>query len=227
MRRWVIALGLTVIAGTAFAEAPSSFSAAKKVLDTQVYKGHQVTFYCGCSYGEAPTPGKPGRTRLTPDASSCGLKPRKNANRAGRIEWEHIVPAWEFGHQLQCWQEGGRRACKKNPQFRQMEADMRNLVPAVGELNGDRSNFRYGMIPGEPRAYGSCDFEVDFKARVAEPAPSIRGDVARTYFYMAQKYGLKISSKQRKLFEAWDREDPVDGWESERLRRIQSIVNAR
>jgi deoxyribonuclease-1 len=219
-----VAVGLLALSGSVFSGGPSSFSAAKRVLDNEIYVGHQVTFYCGCSYAEAPIEGKPGRTRLTPDPRSCGLEPRKNANRAGRIEWEHVVPAWEFGHQLQCWQEGGRKACKKDPKFRQMEADMRNLVPAVGELNGDRSNYRFGMIPGEPRAYGACDFEVDFKARVVEPRPEVRGDVARIYFYMADRYGLRISSRQRKLFEAWDRQDPVSAWEAERARRIERAI---
>ena len=32
-----------------------------------------------------------------------------------------------------------------------MEADMYNLYPAVGELNADRNNFRYGIIDGEER----------------------------------------------------------------------------
>jgi deoxyribonuclease-1 len=30
-----------------------------------------------------------------------------------------------------------------------------------------------------------------------------------------------ISEKNRKLFEAWAREDPVDAWERERVRRIE------
>jgi len=32
-----------------------------------------------------------------------------------------------------------------------------------------------------------------------------------------------ISKKNRKLFEAWDKEDPVDEWECERCRRIEGI----
>jgi deoxyribonuclease-1 len=31
------------------------------------------------------------------------------------------------------------------------------------------------------------------------------------------------SDKNRKLFEAWDREDPVDDWKRERARRIEQI----
>ncbi|GAA0685416.1 deoxyribonuclease I [Marinobacterium maritimum] len=228
--RYHLAVVLLLTSTVAFADHPSSFSAAKKILDREVYTGaDRVTFYCGCDYSLAPHPDKPDRKRLTPLADSCGLQPRKNANRAARIEWEHVVPAWEFGHQLQCWQDGGRKGCGKDPVFKQMEADLYNLVPAVGELNGDRSNFRFGMIASEPRAYGACDFEVDFKQRVAEPPESVRGDIARTYFYMADQYGLSISRKQRQLFEAWSRMDPVNDAERERaatIERIQGNKNA-
>jgi len=104
-----------------------------------------------------------------------------------------------------------------------MEADLHNLVPAIGEVNGDRSNFRFAMIEGEPRVYGQCDFEVDFKERKAEPRDAIRGDIARTYFYMADRYKLTISKQQRQLFNAWHRTDPVDVWETERNKRIGDI----
>lgn len=64
---------------------------------------------------------------------------------------------------------------------------MKNLVPAIGEGNGDRSNFRLGMIAGEPRKYGQCDVEIDFKKRVVEPRPEIRKKVAETYFYFEER----------------------------------------
>ena len=46
---------------------------------------------------------------------------------ASRVEWEHVVPAWQFGHQRQCWQDGGRKNCAKDPVYRKMESDMHNL----------------------------------------------------------------------------------------------------
>ena len=98
---------------------------------------------------------------------------------------------------------------------------MDNLQPAVGELNADRSNYHYGIIPGEPREYGACDFEVEGK--LAEPKEDIRGDIARTYFYMEDTYGVRISDKQRKLFEVWNRQDPVSEWERIRAERIEKI----
>ena len=199
----------------AFAEKPASFSAAKREL-ISIYGDNPVSFYCGCRFAAKGE-------KLTPDHASCGYEARKNANRAGRIEWEHVMPAWVFGHQRQCWQQGGRRACGKDKTFKQMEADMHNLVPAVGEVNGDRSNYAYGMILGESRAYGHCDVEVDFKGRTLEPADAVRGDIARIYFYMRDRYQLRLSKGETRLLEVWSRADPVDAWELERNRRIRAV----
>lgn len=195
----------TIIVLTMFSMAVHAltFSQAKKQLKT-IYHSEPESFYCGCDIKWISA------KKLVPDWKSCGYSPRKRAKRASRIEWEHIVPAWEFGHQRQCWQKGKRKLCSKSdPVFRQMEGDLHNLVPAIGEVNGDRSNFRYNIIPGERRVYGQCDAEVDFKQRVFEPTPSRRGDIARAYFYFEKQYGLKISHKQRQLFAIWDKQDPV------------------
>ena len=201
----------------AVADVPKTFSTAKKV-SAKIYADHQTSFYCGCDYSKV---GK----KLVPDHKSCGYSPRKEPKRSARIEWEHVVPAWAFGHQLQCWQDGGRKNCKKNnPQFKLMEADLMNLVPAVGEINGNRSNYSFAMLEGEPRVYGACDFEVDFKARKVEPAPEVRGDIARIYFYMQGKYGLQISKKQMQLFNAWSKQDPESDWEREKLARVAAIA---
>lgn len=215
LRRSVFLLLSTTASVSLWAAPPSSFSKAKKILPG-IYQDHPISFYCGCEY---IAQGK----KLVPQWQGCGFTPRKNAKRASRIEWEHVVPAWAFGHQLLCWQEGGRKACHKDKKFRMMEADMHNLVPAIGEVNGDRSNYSFTMLEGEPRVYGRCDMEVNFKARSVEPPLNRRGDIARTYFYMRDQYGLKISSKQLKLFIAWSKQDPVDQWELERNRRIGKI----
>ncbi len=215
MRFSTVLLLSLLIPAYASAEHPKSFSSAKRILK-DIYTDNPTSFYCGCNY---TAQGK----KLVPQFENCGFKPRKNAKRAKRIEWEHVMPAWAFGHQLQCWQEGGRKACKKNPNFKRMESDLHNLVPAIGEVNGDRSNFSFAQMEGEPRVYGSCDMEVNFKARKVEPAPHVRGDIARTYFYMRDQYGVRISRKQEQLFNAWAKLDPVSSWELERNRVIEKI----
>jgi deoxyribonuclease-1 len=204
-----------LLPSVAFAAPPSSFSQAKRIA-AELHADHPQTFYCGCSYVRQ---GK----KLVPDLEGCDYQIRKSENRAQRVEWEHVVPAWAFGHQRLCWQQGGRKACKKEPVFRRMEADLHNLRPAIGENNGDRSNFRFAMLEGEERRYGSCDFEVDFKGRKAEPRPEVRGDIARTYFYMRDQYGLTLSKQQEQLLEAWSRQDAVDEQERALSRRTAAI----
>ncbi|MBQ4839259.1 MULTISPECIES: endonuclease [Pseudoalteromonas] len=181
----------------------TSFYQAKKHLSQQLSRSVK-TLYCGC---DITRQGK----KLVPDPSKCGYQPRKPITRSGkpnsratRIEWEHIVPAWEFGHQLQCWQSGGRAHCRKvSAQFRRMEADIRNLAPAIGEINGDRSNYRFGMLPNTPYKHGACAVKIDFKQRVIEPPVYARKQIAEAYFYMQKTYGLKIAEKQQKLFQVW------------------------
>ena len=205
---------------------PKTFTEAKKVA-AQVYKGQEKTFYCGCDYNN--------EKRI--DHDSCGYTVRSNKKRAERLEWEHVVPAHAFGHTRECWREPicetkkgekykGRRCCGKiDPVFRAMESDLHNLVPAVGEINADRSNYTFTVIPGELREYGMCDMEIE--NRKAEPPAEVRGDIARTYFYMHHTYGLPISNKQLKLFTVWDSQDPVDDWEIERNARITEIQGVR
>ena len=163
--------------------------------------------------------------------------PVKDGRRAYRLEWEHVVPAEAFGHSFKEWREGdpacvdskgkafkGRKCAEKvNMQFRYMQADMHNLTPAIGEVNGLRSNYSYAMIPGEERRFGACDMEI--VDRKAEPPENIRGDIARIYFYMDDAYPGRgiVGGKNRKLFEAWDKQDPVDAWECEREKRIREV----
>lgn len=52
------------------------------------------------------------------------------------------MPAQNFGKHLPCWKEGHRKAYKKDPLFTKMEADKQNLVTAIGEINGNRSNYK-------------------------------------------------------------------------------------
>ena len=194
-----------------------SFGRSKRLLATKVYPTHEKAFYSNCDY-------KIKEKKLIPIHKTCGFKYRKNKNRSERIEWEHVVPAWHFGHQLRCWQKGGRMTCRQtNTKFKQMEADMHNLVPAIGEINGDRSNFKYAMVEGEKRAYGKVDMEILFSGKKAEPAPFIYGDIARTYFYMRERYGLRLSKAQEKMFIAWNNLDPVSAWEKRRNKLIKSL----
>jgi len=66
--------------------------------------------------------------------------------RASCIECEHVMPAENFGRHLQCWRNGGRKECKKDVTFNTIKGDLHNLQPSIGEVNGDRSNYRYSQF---------------------------------------------------------------------------------
>lgn len=199
----------------ALASTPSSFNKAKKIA-VSIYSDHPTSFYCGC---DIKWNGKKG----VPDFSSCGYIVRKQEKRASRVEWEHVVPAWAFGHQLQCWQEGGRKNCRKNTKFKKMESDLHNLVPTIGEVNGDRSNYNFSDWGGKSSQYGQCDMIVDFKARKAQPPRRSRGAIARSYLYMQDRYPFNLSKQQRRLMESWNKMFPVSLWECKRDERIMKI----
>jgi hypothetical protein len=77
-----------------------------------------------------------------------------------------------------------------------------------GEINGLRFNYAMAMIPGERREFGTCDVEI-----------------ADRKMNRARRFGATLPgyTSNRSLFEAWDREEPVDTWECERDRRIASL----
>lgn len=226
----IICLGLIFTPGISLGggnTAIQSFSKAKRLL-LNVYTDHRTTFYCDCPYTSKK------KVVFPKDKFSPAVKYRK---RADRIEWEHVVPAQSFGQSFKEWREGdpicankqgkpfkGRKCAEKaNMEYRYMQSDMFNLVPAIGQVNALRSNYSYAMIPGEPRQFGPCDMEI--KNRNAEPRPEIRGDIARIYYYMNDAYPNRgiISKKNKKLFDAWAKADPVDDWERERVSRIEAI----
>ena len=207
-------------------ERVGSFSTAKREL-MQIHRDHAKTFYCGCAFSSSKAI----------DLKSCGYTPRSSAKRARRVEFEHVVPASELGHAFAQWEQGhpscrtskgkpykGRRCLEKtSAPFRLMQADMHNLQPAIGEVNGDRSNYPMATLSGEARAYGACDVEI--RDQRIEPSERVRGDIARTYLYMDWAYpgvGL-LDAAQRRMFEAWSQADPPDRWERTRAARIQKV----
>lgn len=112
------------------------------------------------------------------------------------------MPAQNFGKHLSRWKKGGRKACKSDKQFIKMEGDLHNLQFAIGEVNADRSNLRFGMIQNPKPTYCSCNFHIDYDLDVAMPKQDIRGNIARSYFYMSHTYGIKLSDKDLKLLSA-------------------------
>ena len=227
LKRQPLVLIACFLAAQSFAGDPPNFNHAK-VLLKGVYVDNPKTFYCDCDIRWV------GRSGGRVDHASCGFEvysPRgvpsdSDLARAARSEVEHIVPVAVVGRHMQCWQEGGRENCQKtSSSFNKAEADLFNLTYAVGQVNQLRSDYPFGVLPTQMSPqFGSCDISIDTKLRLAQPRPSIRGDIARTYFYMADRYNIRLSRQDQQLYMAWHRQDPVSSWELTKHERIARIT---
>ena len=200
-------------------QSPASFTqsfAQSKAQLKKVYKAQNfhTEFYCGIDFNPhtlalLPSPNYTPRNPLT--------KTGKVNVRTTRIEFEHIMPAHRFGKDLECWKNGGRKACARDKQFMQMESDKRNLVPAIGEINADRSNFAYAdsahLESQNSKQYGKCDVYTDFKHKKFYPRKSERGIIARIYLYMSERYNITLSAEEEKLMRKWDKLYPPTPYE--------------
>ena len=188
-----------------------------------------MTVYCPCKYLGKKI-----------DLASCNYEIHKDAKRAARLEWEHIVPAENFGKSFIEWREGVP-ACKKpngkkmphrkcaetNAEFRHMEGDLYNLWPIVGEVNGLRNNYSMAEIADSESyiTFGGCQARVITKQKRFMPMAADKGIVARTYFYMDASYPQHkvLSDQRRKLFEVWNKQNPPSDWECRRAEKIEAI----
>ena len=223
--RLIITSFLTLITTFSHGEPTESFSKAKKILMSEVYFDHRVTVYCATTFNSNKV------INLPP-----GYESSKYKKRAKRVEWEHIVPAENFGPTFTEWREGdtecvnnkgknykGRRCANKaSKEYRLMQSDLYNLYPAIGAVNAMRSNYNFTLLPWAESDFGACQMKIDNKK--AEPPIQARGRIARTYLYMEQKYPrYNMSKSQRKLMHAWDKLHPVNNWECLRASRIEKI----
>ncbi|WP_161776269.1 endonuclease [Polycyclovorans algicola] len=203
---------------------PTSFDAAKRLLERDVYFDVRTDRYCGCSFDRS----------LTVDVKSCPMRTALYQDLQDSIEWEHVVPASDFGRQRACWRNppsgtSGRDHCGRvDKTFRMMEADPHNLIPVIGALNRIRSNHRFGMVASgteDPVVLG-CGFRVARAdgGRFIEPPDLVKGKIARIYFYMEDRYGHRIGRSQRRVFDAWNRQFPPDAFEIERDQRLAKAI---
>jgi len=104
---------------------------------------------------------------------------------------------------------------------------MHNIWPARKDVNSARSNYRPAVIRGERYVFAGCDFEVDEDQRLVEPRPAARGRIARSLFYMWERYDLYLQPQLVKLLRQWNREHPPDSEERSRNEAIEKLQGRR
>lgn len=126
-----------------------------------------------------------------------------------------------------------------------MLTDLFHIYPTDGYVNGQRSNYPYGVVgnaswtSSNGSKVGNCSY-TGYSGIVFEPIDEYKGDFARTYFYMMTRYmdqvyswesdmlsGNDLSAWAKEMLLEWDVEDPVSQKEVDRNNAVYLVQNNR
>ncbi len=218
-----------------------SFYAVKKEMLNKIYYDHRRTLYCNAEFTARKRIIKPRGFKLpnlqNTDFKVYDITPEELQRKADSMEWEHIVPAQNFGKTFAEWTTGhkncigskgyrfkGRQcAVQESEAFRYMYTDMYNLYPAIGAVNYLRANFSPTQFePRQKNTFGACAMKI--ARNKMEPPDEVKGLIARTYLYMQQTYPrYKIGEPAESVLKAWAKQYPVTKWECTRAFRIEKV----
>lgn len=115
--------------------------------------------------------------------------------------------------------------------LREMQkSDIHHLYPTDSQMNGKRGSLRFGRIVEEveklkcPQNRVGRQAEGDF---VFEVPDSQKGNTARSIFYFATRYQMKVSPPEEETLRQWNKIDPVDEEEIARNNAIEKAQGNR
>ena len=218
-----------------------SFYAVKKEMLDKIYYDHRQTLYCDAEFTKFKQIIRPAGFKLpnlrNVDFYVHDISAEELKRKAERMEWEHIVPAQNFGKTFTEWSDGHQkcvsnkgkkfkgRSCaeQESEAFRYMYTDMYNLYPSIGAVNYLRGNFNFTQFTKKiPSTFGDCQLRIS--RNKVEPRNEIKGLIARTYLYMQDTYRrYKIGEPMYAILKVWNKQYPVTRWECRRAYRIEKV----
>lgn len=112
------------------------------------------------------------------------------------------------------------------------KSDLHHLFPSDMHANSTRNNHPFAEVRGKFTSETCQDSKIGAPLEGGvtsfEPPKEHRGNVARAMAYFSVRYKLPIDTIQKKYFEKWNLEDPVDNEErvrNEKILRIQGNRN--
>jgi len=214
-----------------------SGAALRSALQTIITNGHSVTSYAGLYTAYGTTDVNPSTGKIWDMYSNCtftyGTDENHGANGAECLNYnrEHTSP--------QSWFSGA------SPMY----SDLFNAYPTDSKVNGERGNYPYGEVGSATYTSGNgskvgASTMAEYSGVVFEPINDYKGDLARTYLYMATRYaGLcetwgsgatdiygsnsGFSTYGVALYLKWTRQDPVSIKETRRNDAVQGVQNNR
>jgi deoxyribonuclease-1 len=119
------------------------------------------------------------------------------------------------------------------PAYGFAEGDLHNLWPAIGAINSSRGDKLFGEIPGNKFTLppSVSDLKCAYKRTtgqnaIVEPRSAVKGDIARSLFYMHVEYGLDLRG-MLPMLKRWNTGDPPNAEERSRNNRIEKLQRTR
>lgn len=112
------------------------------------------------------------------------------------------------------------------------KSDLHHLFPSDMHANSTRNNHPFSELAKGKFTSANCqDSRIgtpqESNVTSFEPPKEHRGNVARAMTYFSVRYKMPIDAVQKKYFEKWNEEDPVDNDERERNEKILRIQGNR
>ena len=153
----------------------------------------------------------------------CGLS--RPISVGGGRSLEHVYPADWIATEHDC---ENRNTCNVE-KYKHAEGDLHNLWIAVKSINSSRSDELYGEVVGERRFDYCQEFERTYSPNsiLIEPRDTVKGNIARSLFYMHSEYGYSLHGMLLML-KRWNRLDPPgehEHWRNQRIYELQGTRN--
>lgn len=148
-----------------------------------------------------------------------GVAPNKMPNHR-YLNVEHTWPKSRFGSR------------KGSSKYREQVSDLHHLYPTDSVTNSRRGSFLFTQFRGDENSLQECPsskkgYVQDIGSEGFEPPEKHKGNVARSLFYFAVRYDLRISEHEEFILRQWHILDPVDAEEMARNDDIEQIQGNR
>jgi len=162
----------------------------------------------------------------TGESLYCGVKRPFLDTIGKRRSVEHVMAADWMAEHFGC---PNRNECA-NATYKHAEGDLHNLWLAVKNINSSRSDHVFGETDDGQARFDYCpDFVRTYSPKpiLVEPRDSVKGNIARTLFYMGDEYGFGLKG-MTPMLKRWNRLDPPtehEYWRNDRIFILQGTRN--
>lgn len=107
-------------------------------------------------------------------------------------------------------------------------SDLHHLYPSEKDINSKRANLPFCNVKKVFWEHGGSKMGLgNAPTECFEPPQDHKGNVARSMFYFATRYGLFIDAAQESVLRQWHKEDPVDRNDIRRNNMIEEYQGNR